>query len=189
MIFEINYHMIFKSIIIWFSNRLSYDFRIDYHMIFKTIIIWLSNWFSYDYLCEEGKSSLSRSVRWGERKGEKRFKSERGKCPMMNDEWWMSGFAAGLHVWILTLGTLGCVELFVTLGFAHEKPTHLQSMWRTASVGRLRRRTTERVLRDCARTLSLVPSSNSALERFCFAVSFPSVTHSGAYPPSMPTER
>ena len=30
---------------------------------------------------------------------------------------------------------------------------------------------------------------NSALERCCFAVSFPSVTHSGAYPPSMPMDR
>ena len=29
-------------------------------------------------------------------------------------------------MWILTLETLGCVELFVTLGYAHEKPTHLR---------------------------------------------------------------
>ncbi len=44
-----DYHMIFKSIIIWFSNRLSYDFQIDYHMIFESIIIWLLNRISYDY--------------------------------------------------------------------------------------------------------------------------------------------
>ena len=47
--FQIDYHMIFKLIIIWFSNRLSYDFQIDYHMIFKSIIIWFSNQLSYDF--------------------------------------------------------------------------------------------------------------------------------------------
>ena len=34
---------------------------------------------------------------------------------------------------VSTLETLGCVALFVTLGFAHEKPTHLGAL-RTASV-------------------------------------------------------
>ena len=35
---------------------------------------------------------------------------------------------AGLHVDFNTKNTRRCVELFVTLGFAHEKPTHLRSM-------------------------------------------------------------
>ena len=61
--FQINYHMIFKSNIIWFSNWLSYDFRINYHMIFESIIIWLLNWLSYDVLHEKGWNGL-----W-ERKG------------------------------------------------------------------------------------------------------------------------
>ena len=34
----------------------------------------------------------------------------------------------GLHVDFNTKNTRRCVELFVTLGFAHEKPTHLRSM-------------------------------------------------------------
>ena len=44
---------------------------------------------------------------------------------MMNDE---LAPAAQDDEGDLTLEPLGCVELFVTLGFAHEKPTHLRNM-------------------------------------------------------------
>ena len=99
--FQIDYHMIFKMIIIWFSNRLSYDFRIDYHMIFKSNIIWLLNRFSYDNLREEGYSFLWKRLFFSLKKGES------AAAPQ-----WITGFAlwitlAGLavdydaaHLWI-----------------------------------------------------------------------------------------
>ena len=42
--------------------------------------------------------------------------------------WVRGALRAGLHVWNNTMNTRRCVELFVTQGFAHEKPTHLRSM-------------------------------------------------------------
>ena len=55
----------------------------------------------------------------------------------------------GLHVNFNTKSTRRCVELFVTLGFAHEKPTHLRCVQRTACIFN-------------ASTLSLVPSRSLA---------------------------
>ena len=42
-----------------------------------------------------------------------------------SEVWVQGALRAGLRVGNNTMNTRRCVALFVTLGFAHEKPTHL----------------------------------------------------------------
>lgn len=70
----------------------------------------------------------------------------RARCSLLvpSCQW---GATRRIPAWVLALETLGCVELFVTQGLRHEKPTHLRSMF------------------SRSRTVLFVPMSTSATRK------------------------
>ena len=120
--------MIFKMIIIWLSNQFSYDYQIDFHMIIKSIFIWLSLWRREVFSFKKGKMGWT--------KGWKEIQKWEGE--VSNDEWWMMNERLRRRTACVDFNTRNARMRwsFRNTRLRHEKPTHLQSMWRTASVGR-----------------------------------------------------